>query len=160
MASFWTAEEIDLTQDIQDWKRLNTDEQYFIKMILAFFASSDGIVLENIGTRFLTEIQLPEARAFYGFQMMMENVHSETYSLLIDTYIKDAIEKQQLFEATEHFPCVRKKATWAMKWIGDHKSSLATRLLAFACVEGLFFSGSFLCLAEASLQKYCLLEGL
>jgi ribonucleotide reductase beta subunit family protein with ferritin-like domain len=139
----WRPEEIDLSKDLIHWKTLNTGEQHFIKMILAFFAASDGIVLENLGARFLSDVQLPEARAAYGFQLMMENVHSEVYSLLIDTYIKDPKEKTQLFNALEVFPCIRKKADWAIKWIEDKRSSFAARLVAFACVEGIFFSGSF-----------------
>ena len=139
----WRPEEIDLSKDLVHWKTLNTGEQHFIKMVLAFFAASDGIVLENLGARFLSEVQLPEARAAYGFQLMMENVHSEVYSLLIDTYIKDPKEKTQLFNALEVFPCIRKKADWAIKWIEDKRSSFAARLVAFACVEGIFFSGSF-----------------
>tara|TARA_B100000795_G_scaffold270068_1_gene262453 strand:- start:9362 stop:10285 length:924 start_codon:yes stop_codon:yes gene_type:complete len=139
----WRAEEIDLSKDMAHWKTLNKDEQHFIKMILAFFAASDGIVLENLGMRFLSEVQLPEARAAYGFQLMMENVHSETYSLLIDTYIKDVAEKTKLFEAIDNFPCIKKKADWSIKWINDKRSSFAARLVAFACVEGIFFSGSF-----------------
>ena len=122
---------------------MSADEKHFIKMVLAFFAASDGIVLENLGTRFLKEVQLPEARAFYGFQIAMENIHSEVYSLLIDTYVKSESEKAKLFNAIEEFPCIRKKADWALKWIGDDDSSFATRLLAFACVEGIFFSGAF-----------------
>ena len=143
MDCFWRAEEIDLSQDLSDWKKLNDDEKHFVKMILAFFAASDGIVLENLGTRFLSEVQLPEARAAYGFQLAMENIHSETYSLLIDTYIKDETEKTKLFKALNNFPCINKKAQWALKWINDKRSNFATRLLAFACVEGIFFSGSF-----------------
>lgn len=143
MDCFWRAEEIDLSQDLTHWKTLNDDEKHFIKMILAFFAASDGIVLENLGMRFLSEVQLPEARAAYGFQLMMENIHSETYSLLIDTYIKDEVEKRTLFKAIDNFPCIKKKADWSIKWINDKRSSFATRLLAFACVEGIFFSGSF-----------------
>jgi len=139
----WRAEEIDLSKDMAHWKTLNNDEQHFIKMILAFFAASDGIVIENLGMRFLSEVQLPEARAAYGFQLMMENVHSESYSLLIDTYIKDAAEKTKLFEAIDNFPCIKKKADWSIKWINDKRSSFAARLVAFACVEGIFFSGSF-----------------
>lgn len=141
--SFWRTEEIDLSKDLKHWKSLNANEQHFIKHILAFFAASDGIVLENLGQRFLTEVQLPEARATYGFQLMMENVHSETYSLLIDTYIKNEKEKTKLFKAIENFPCIKKKADWSIKWIQDNRSSFATRLIAFACVEGIFFSGSF-----------------
>jgi len=140
---FWRAEEIDFSDDLIHWKTLNNDEKHFIKMILAFFAASDGIVLENLGTRFLSEVQLPEARAAYGFQLMMENIHSETYSLLIDSYIKDEKEKMKLFQAINNFPCIKKKADWACKWIEDKRSSFATRLIAFACVEGIFFSGSF-----------------
>ena len=139
----WRAEEIDLSKDIGHWESLNDKERYFLKMILAFFAASDGIVLENIGMRFLSEVQLPEARAAYGFQLMMENVHSEVYSLLIDTYIKDEKEKSKLFNALEEFPCIKKKADWAIKWIEDKRSSFAARLVAFACVEGIFFSGAF-----------------
>jgi ribonucleoside-diphosphate reductase subunit M2 len=140
---FWRAEEIDTSKDLAHWDKLATDEQYFIKMILAFFAASDGIVLENLGTRFMTEVQLPEARAFYGFQIAMENIHSETYSLLIDSYIKDQDEKTKLFHALSNFPCIEKKGKWALKWIGDKRSSFATRIIAFACVEGIFFSGAF-----------------
>ncbi|GAI97130.1 unnamed protein product, partial [marine sediment metagenome] len=139
----WRAEEIDLSKDIGHWKSLNDKERHFLKMILAFFAASDGIVLENIGMRFLSEVQLPEARAAYGFQLMMENVHSEVYSLLIDTYIKDEKEKSKLFNALEEFPCIKKKADWSIKWIEDKRSSFAARLVAFACVEGIFFSGAF-----------------
>jgi ribonucleotide reductase beta subunit family protein with ferritin-like domain len=140
---FWRAEEIDFSKDLTSWKTLNNDEKYFIKMILAFFAASDGIVVENLGIRFMSEVQTSEARAFYGFQIAMENIHSEVYSLLIDTYVKDSGEKMKLFKAVENFPCIKKKADWAIKWINDKKSSFATRLLAFACVEGIFFSGAF-----------------
>lgn len=140
---FWRAEEIDLSKDLEHWNRLNADERYFISSILAFFAASDGIVLENLGMRFMSEVQLSEARAFYGFQIAMENIHSETYSLLIDTYIKDTNEKDRLFTALEHYPCIKKKADWAQKWIHDEQSDFATRLIAFACVEGIFFSGAF-----------------
>ncbi len=143
MDCFWRAEEIDFSKDLKDWNKLKKTEQHFVKMILAFFAASDGIVLENLGMRFLSEVQLPEARAAYGFQLMMENVHSETYSLLIDTYIKDKEEQTKLFQAIDNFPCIKKKADWAIKWIQDNRSSFATRLVAFACVEGIFFSGSF-----------------
>lgn len=143
MDCFWRAEEIDFSKDLNDWNSLKETEQHFIKMVLAFFAASDGIVLENLGQRFLSEVQLPEARATYGFQLMMENVHSETYSLLIDTYIKDREEQTKLFNAIDNFPCIKKKADWAIKWIQDNRSSFATRLVAFACVEGIFFSGSF-----------------
>jgi len=140
---FWRAEEIDLTKDLKDWESLNHDERFFISMILAFFAASDGIVLENLASRFMSEIQVSEARAFYGFQIAMENVHSETYSLLIETYIKNSEEKHKLFNAIENFPCIKKKSDWAQKWIHDNRSSFATRLIAFACVEGIFFSGAF-----------------
>jgi ribonucleoside-diphosphate reductase subunit M2 len=140
---FWRAEEIDLSKDLTNWDSLNADEKHFISMILAFFAASDGIVLENLAQRFMSEIQVSEARAFYGFQIAMENVHSETYSLLIETYIKDKDEKSRLFNAIEHFPCIKKKSDWAQKWIHDNRSSFATRLVAFACVEGIFFSGAF-----------------
>ena len=143
MDCFWRAEEIDFSKDLKHWLTLNEKEQYFIKMVLAFFAASDGIVLENLGARFLTEVQLPEARATYGFQLMIENVHSEVYSLLIDTYIKDSVEKSKLFNALDNFPCIKKKADWALKWIKDEDSSFAIRLVAFAAVEGIFFSGSF-----------------
>ena len=137
---FWRPEEIDTAKD--NWSSLTTDEQYFIKMILAFFAASDGIVLENLGARFMTEVQLPEARAFYGFQIAMENIHSETYSLLIDTYIKDEKEKDSLFNALSIFPCITKKGNWALKWMNP-ENSFAKRIVAFACVEGIFFSGAF-----------------
>lgn len=158
MDCFWRAEEIDLSQDLNDWDKLNNDEKHFVKMVLAFFAASDGIVLENLGMRFLSEVQLPEARAAYGFQLAMENIHSETYSLLIDTYIKDETEKTKLFKAIDNFPCVNKKAKWALKWINDKRSNFATRLLAFACVEGIFFSGSFC--AIYWLKKRGLMPGL
>lgn len=141
-ASFWTAEEIDLQQDLVDWEsKLNDDERYFIKHILAFFAASDGIVNENLAENFVNEVQYTEAKFFYGFQIMMENIHSETYSLLIDTYIKDKEERTQLFRAIEHFDAIKKKAQWAIKWI--ESDSFAERLIAFAAVEGIFFSGSF-----------------
>ena len=143
MDCFWRAEEIDFSKDMAHWEKLKDDEKYFIKMILAFFAASDGIVVENLGMRFMSEVQLPEARAFYGFQLMMENVHSETYSLLIDTYIREKEEKEKLFHALDNFPCIKKKADWAIKWINDKRSCFATRLIAFACVEGIFFSGAF-----------------
>jgi len=141
-ASFWTAEEIDLGSDMKDWITLSADEQHFIKWVLAFFAASDGIVLENLATNFITEVQIPEARAFYGFQLMIENVHSETYSLLIDTYIKDNIEKSQLLNAIDTIPFIKRKAEWALRWI-NHTNSFAERIVAFAAVEGIFFSGSF-----------------
>src|ERR1043165_2439298 len=141
-ASFWTAEEIDLSTDIYDWEhRLNEDEKHFIKHVLAFFAASDGIVNENLAVNFMNEVQYPEARCFYGFQIMIENIHSETYSLLIDTYIKDPAEKDHLLHAVDTVPCVGKKAEWALRWI--NQGSFAERLIAFAAVEGIFFSGSF-----------------
>ena len=140
---FWRAEEVDLSRDYTDWKTLNEDEKHFISMILAFFAASDGIVLENLGSRFMSEVQLSEARAFYGFQIAMENIHSQMYSLLIETYIQNKDEKMKLFHALDNFPCIKKKADWAIKWINDNRSSFATRLIAFACVEGIFFSGAF-----------------
>ena len=140
-ASFWTAEEIDLSQDLSDWEKLNDDERHFVKHVLAFFAASDGIVNENLAENFVSEVQYTEAKFFYGFQIMMENIHSETYSLLIDTYIKDPKEKDYLFNAIENLDCVSKKANWALRWI--EKGSFAERLIAFAAVEGIFFSGSF-----------------
>lgn len=142
VASFWTAEEIDLSADQKDWKKLNDDEKHFIKHVLAFFAASDGIVLENLLENFGLNVQLPEARCFYGFQAAMENIHSETYSLLIDTYVKEPSEKKKLFEAMHEIPCVKDKAQWAIDWI-NKESSFAQRLVAFAAVEGIFFSGSF-----------------
>ena len=139
--SFWTAEEIDLHADLKDWERLSADEKHFIKHVLAFFAASDGIVNENLAVNFMREVQLPEARCFYGFQIMIENIHSEMYSLLIDTYIKDTAEKNYLFNAVETVPAVTKKADWALRFIQN--GSFAERLVAFAAVEGIFFSGSF-----------------
>ena len=140
-ASFWTAEEIDLSQDQKDWENLNDGERHFISHVLAFFAASDGIVNENLAINFMQEVQLPEARCFYGFQIMMENIHAETYSLLIDTYIKKQSEKDYLFNALETVPCVKKKGEWALKWINSE--NFTERLIAFAAVEGIFFSGSF-----------------
>ena len=141
-ASFWTAEEIDLEQDVKDWEqKLNDDERYFIKHILAFFAASDGIVNENLAENFISEVQYTEAKFFYGFQIMMENIHSEVYSLLIDTYIKNENEKDELFRAIEIFPAIAKKADWALRWI--ESDSFAERLIAFSAVEGIFFSGAF-----------------
>lgn len=157
MASFWTAEEIDLSQDLKDWEGLSDDEKHFVKHVLAFFAASDGIVLENLAVRFLDEIQIPEARCFYGFQIAMENIHSETYSLLIDTYIRNPEEKQNLFNAMTTIPCVTKKANWALKWINT-TDSFAERIIAFAAVEGIFFSGSFC--AIFWLKKRGLMPGL
>ena len=143
MDCFWRAEEIDFSKDMAHWEKLTDQERMFIKMILAFFAASDGIVLENLAQRFMSDVQLPEARAAYGFQIMIENIHSEVYSLLIDTYIKDKEEKHKLFTALDNYPCIKKKADWAVKWINDNRSSFAARLVAFACVEGIFFSGAF-----------------
>lgn len=140
-ASFWTAEEIDLSNDLKDWASLDDGERHFISHVLAFFAASDGIVNENLAVNFMSEVQLPEARCFYGFQIMMENIHSETYALLIDTYVKDPVEKDKLFHAIETVPAVKKKAEWALRWIKN--GNFAQRLVAFAAVEGIFFSGSF-----------------
>jgi ribonucleoside-diphosphate reductase beta chain len=141
-ASFWTAEEIDLQQDLSDWEnKLNDGEKHFISHVLAFFAASDGIVNENLAVNFLSEVQYAEAKCFYGFQIMMENIHSETYSLLIDTYIKNPVEKDKMLRAVDTIPCVKKKADWALRWI--ESGSFAERLIAFAAVEGIFFSGSF-----------------
>jgi ribonucleoside-diphosphate reductase beta chain len=141
-ACIWTAEEIDLAQDLNDWRnKLNDDERYFVKNVLAFFAASDGIVNENLAENFVSEVQYTEAKFFYGFQIMMENIHSETYSLLIDTYIQDPAEKDMLFRAIETIPAVKKKAEWALKWISS--PNFQERLIAFAAVEGIFFSGSF-----------------
>ncbi|MEM6263680.1 MAG: ribonucleoside-diphosphate reductase small subunit [Bacteroidota bacterium] len=141
-ASFWTAEEIDLSADLADWAKLNDNERHFIKHVLAFFAASDGIVNENLAEQFINEVQVTEAKFFYGFQIAIENIHSETYSLLIDTYIKDSAEKDHLFNAMETVPAVQKKAQWALRWI-NNQQSFAERLIAFAAVEGIFFSGSF-----------------
>jgi len=141
--SFWRPEEIDLSKDLTHWDALNNDERFFISMILAFFAASDGIVLENLAQRFMSDVQVSEARAFYGFQIAMENIHSHTYSNLIETYIRDKEEKHKLFNAITNYPCIKKKSDWAQKWIHDNRSSFATRLVAFACVEGIFFSGAF-----------------
>lgn len=140
-ASFWTAEEIDLSGDLKDWASLNDGERHFITHVLAFFAASDGIVNENLAVNFMSEVQIPEARCFYGFQIMMENIHSETYALLIDTYVKDPAEKDRLFHAIDTVPAVKKKAEWALRWIEN--GNFAERLVAFAAVEGIFFSGSF-----------------
>tara|TARA_Y100000590_G_scaffold192300_2_gene218633 strand:- start:3958 stop:4938 length:981 start_codon:yes stop_codon:yes gene_type:complete len=142
-ANFWTTEELDLSKDLKDFNNLNDKEKYFIENVLAFFAASDGIVNENLVERFCKDVQLLEAKFFYGFQIAMENIHSETYSLLIDTYVKDLTKKNNLFNAIETIPSVRKKADWALKWINDDKSTFGTRVIAFAAVEGIFFSGSF-----------------
>lgn len=156
-ASFWTAEEVDLSEDTQHWEALTGDEKHFITHVLAFFAASDGIVLENLAGRFMKEVQVPEARAFYGFQIAIENIHSEMYSLLLETYVKDPKEKNHLFNAIETVPCVAKKADWALNWI-DSAESFAERIIAFACVEGIFFSGSFC--AIFWLKKRGLMPGL
>ena len=141
--SFWRPEEVDLSKDLNDWASLNSDEQHFISMVLAFFAASDGIVMENLNINFGQEVQVAEARAFYSFQSAMESIHSEMYSILIETYIKDEEKKSKLFKSLENYPCISKKAQWAQKWMGDKRSSFASRLVAFACVEGIFFSSSF-----------------
>jgi ribonucleoside-diphosphate reductase subunit M2 len=155
---FWRVEEIDLSKDYKDWATLNDDEKYFVSMILAFFAASDGIVLENLGMRFMSEVQLSEARAFYGLQIAMENIHSIMYSTLIETYIKDKSQKSKLFNALNEYQCIKKKGDWAIKWINDKRSSFAARLVAFACVEGIFFSGAFC--AIFWLKKRGLMPGL
>jgi len=155
-ASFWTAEEVDLSQDLAHWNRLKEEERYFIKHVLAFFAASDGIVNENLVEKFMQEVQVPEARCFYGFQIAIENIHSEMYSLLIDTYIKDPAEKDVLFNAIENFPAVKEKANWALNWI--NKAPYCERVIAFAAVEGIFFSGSFA--AIFWLKKRGLMPGL
>jgi ribonucleotide reductase beta subunit family protein with ferritin-like domain len=143
-ASFWTAEEMDLTEDIVHWRdKLNADERYFLSHVLAFFAASDGIVVENLAVQFMNDVQIPEARCFYGFQIAMENIHSEVYSLLIDGLIRDPEEKTRLFNAVDTIPCVRRKAEWALRWMDSETSSFAERLVGFAAVEGIFFSGSF-----------------
>jgi len=156
-ASFWTAEEVDLSKDMADWAKLKPDEKYFISHVLAFFAASDGIVNENLVERFMNEVQIPEARCFYGFQIAMENIHSEMYSLLIDTYVKDPAEREKLFNAIETVPAVKKKAEWALRWIGDG-ADYGERVVAFAAVEGIFFSGSFA--AIFWLKKRGLMPGL
>lgn len=143
MDCFWTPMEIDFSKDLQDWKKLNSDEQHFMSMILGFFSQADSILVENLACRFINEVQIPEARCFYGFQLMMENVHAETYSIMIDTFIKDKEQQEKLFQSVLNFPCIAKKTNWAKKWITDKKSSFATRLVAFALVEGLFFSSAF-----------------
>lgn len=158
-ASFWTAEEVDLSKDMSDWEsKLNNDERHFISHVLAFFAASDGIVNENLVARFSQEVQVAEARCFYGFQIAIENIHSEMYSLLIDTYIKDRTERDRLFRAVDTIPCIKRKADWAIRWISDEDTSFGTRLVAFAAVEGIFFSGSFA--AIFWLKKRGLMPGL
>jgi len=157
VASFWTVEEVDLSMDMHDWAKLSDNERRFIKHVLAFFASSDGIIMENLAARFMSEVQAPEARAFYGFQIAIENVHSEMYSLLLDTYVRDNEERHKLFRAIHTIPCIQKKAAWALKWI-NNSDSFAERLVAFACVEGIHFSGSFC--AIFWLKKRGLMPGL
>lgn len=155
-SSFWTVEEVDLANDLTDWEtKLNDKERYFISNILAFFAASDGIVNENLITRFASEVQVPEARSFYGFQIAIENIHSEMYSLLIETYIKDAAEKNRLFNAIQTIEPVKKKADWALKWIENEEEPFATRLVAFACVEGIFFSGAFAAIFWIKKRGFC-----
>eukprot|EP01024_Parvocaulis_polyphysoides_P061920 TRINITY_DN6936_c0_g1_i1.p1 TRINITY_DN6936_c0_g1~~TRINITY_DN6936_c0_g1_i1.p1 ORF type:complete len:337 (+),score=47.26 TRINITY_DN6936_c0_g1_i1:119-1129(+) len=156
-ASFWTAEEVDLAQDLKDWQKLNQNEQHFIKIVLAFFAASDGIVLENLALRFMSDVQVPEARAFYGMQIFIENIHSEMYSLMIDSYVKDTKEKEQLFNAVDNFESIKCKADWALKWTTS-ECSFAQRLVAYSAVEGIFFSGSFC--AIFWLKKRGLMPGL
>jgi len=158
VASFWTVEEVSLSDDLRDWAKLTNDEQHFIKHVLAFFAASDGIVNENLVEHMLSEVQVPEARAFYGFQVAIENIHSEMYSLLIDTYIQNPAEKHQLFRAIETMPCVERKARWALRWASADSATFAERLVAFAAVEGIFFSGSFC--AIYWLKKRGLMPGL
>ena len=153
---FWRAEEIDLSKDLNDWNKLTVDEQHFISMVLAFFAGSDGIVLENLAGKFMTDVGIAEARAFYSFQIAMEQIHSQTYSVLIDTYVKDKERKDELFNAIDNFPCIQKKADWAKKYMED--GAFETRLVAFACVEGIFFSGAFCSIFW--LKKRALLPGL
>ena len=157
-ASFWTAEEIDLAADTKDWLRITDNERHFVSHILAFFAASDGIVNENLAMNFSTEVQSSEARCFYGFQIAIENIHSEVYSLLIDTYVRDPTEKSHLLNAIETVPCVQKKANWALQWLSRDYASFAERLVAFAAVEGIFFSGSFC--AIFWLKKRGLMPGL
>lgn len=158
LAAIWTVEEVDLSKDKTDWAKLSDDDRHFIKHVLAFFAASDGIVLENLAIRFMQDVPIPEVRCFYGFQIAMENIHSEMYSLMIDTYITNPDEKDHLFKAIENIPCIAKKADWAKKWIGDQTSTFAKRLIAFAVVEGIFFSGSFC--AIYWLKKRGLMPGL
>jgi len=158
VASFWTAEEIDFQQDLSDWRKLSDDEQHFIKHVLAFFAASDGIVLENLAVNFTKEVQIPEARCFYGFQIAMENIHAETYSLMIDTYVRDPEERDYLFNALENVPAVKKKGDWALKWLSKKRATFPERLVAFAAIEGIFFSGSFC--AIFWLKKRGLMPGL
>jgi len=159
-ASSWGVGEVDLSTDIQDWNNLNNDEKHFLSYILAFFAASDGIVNDNLASRFSNEVQILEARSFYYEQLAIETVHSHMYSLLIDTYIRDENEKEKLFNAIESIPCVKKKAEWALKWTNDHESTFAERLVAFAAVEGIFFSGSFAAIFWFKDKEYGKLKGL
>lgn len=158
VASFWTVEEVDLGKDMKDWEAMTDDERFFISRVLAFFAASDGIVNENLVERFSKEVQVSEARFFYGFQIAIENIHSEMYSKLIETYIRDPVERNRLFNAIFEFPCIKKKADWALRWIADDEASFAERVIAFAAVEGIFFSGSFA--AIFWLKKRGLMPGL
>jgi ribonucleoside-diphosphate reductase beta chain len=158
MACFWTVNEVDLAGDIKNWNELSDNERHFVSHVLAFFAASDGIVNENLAVNFMSEIQIPEARCFYGFQIAMENIHSETYSLLIDTYVRDSEQKEKLLNSIETIPCIQKKAEWALSWLDAEKNTFAERLVAFACVEGIFFSGSFC--AIFWLKKRNLMPGL
>jgi ribonucleotide reductase beta subunit family protein with ferritin-like domain len=158
LASFWTTEEVDLSKDMNHWEKLTDNERHFIENILAFFAGSDGIVLENLAQRFMNDVKIPEVACFYGFQIAIENIHSEMYSLLIDTYIRDSVKKEKLFNAIDTIPSVGKKAKWAIRWINDEESNFKTRLIAFAAVEGIFFSGSFC--AIFWLKKRGLMPGL
>ena len=155
---FWRCEEVDLSKDLEDWSKLTPDEKYFISMVLAFFAGSDSIVMDNLAMRFMKDVSNPETKCFYGFQIAMENIHAEMYSLLIDTYIKDTLEKTKLLQGIHHYACIAKKQEWANKWVNDNRSSFTTRLTAFACVEGIFFSGSFC--AIYWLKKRGLMPGL
>ena len=158
LASFWTVEEVDLSKDMNHWEKLTNNERNFIENVLAFFAGSDGIVLENLAQRFMNDVKIPEVACFYGFQIGIENIHSEMYSLLIDTYIRDSTRKEQLFNAIDTIPSVGKKAKWAIRWINDRESNFKTRLIAFAAIEGIFFSGSFC--AIYWLKKRGLMPGL
>lgn len=158
LASFWTVEEVDLGKDFTDWSAMTTPEKYFIKRVLAFFAASDGIVIENLVERFAQEVKVPEARCFYGFQIAMENIHSEMYTKLLETYIRDEAEREQLFDAINKLPFIKKKADWALRWINNHWAPFGERLIAFAAVEGIFFSGSFA--AIFWLKKRGLMPGL
>ena len=158
VASFWTTEELDLSDDKTDWESLTKNEKFFIKQVLSFFAASDGIIIENLSINFMNDVKVAEARCFYGFQIAMENIHSETYSLLIDTYVQDEFEKTKLFQAMNHNISIKQKADWALKWLNSKTNSFAERIVAFAAVEGIFFSGSFC--AIFWLKKRGLMPGL